>query len=417
MANPIQSEYSIEDLEQFRDENGFIDISKAGIEFTNESREMGGNPYRAKNWVSLKGKKFLIKGEAVLEEAKNYGIYAELIMEEVGKQLGIPAAHYDLVKYTDKDGKEMRGVLSESVLNREAPNAYMVSLHDLIGDVPNEPHDDGDKTNMDSALEALRANLERSGYSEEIVESTILDFKKRMVLSMAIMQTDNHPENYSFIKYKEDGVDKIKLAPIYDSESSFLLDMDEPTVAKMVGNVEGLRKATFLADPKIGIKIPESKGGFDSYWRDTAARLLLSEDEYDVSDYFFDHLRGKIDMEAAFESVESRIHAPLPEQVKLLSKFAYLYRNKDMGRIMDEVLTPENQYQIFEDLHYEDKSYEEDTPDLLDDFLKRISGAGVRKSEQTQTEDRLAAMIDRLKGLHIDDIDKEQDNEKDLDGN
>ena len=415
MANPIQSEYSIEDLEQFRDEKGFIDITKAGIQFTRESREMGGNPNRVKNWVSLKGSKFLIKGEAILEEAKNYGIYAELIMEEIGKQLGIPAAHYDLVKFTDKDGKETHGVLSESVLNKEAPNAYMVSLHDLIGDVPNEPHDDMDKTNMDSALAALRENLEKNGYSQEVVESTILDFKKRMVLSMAIMQTDNHPENYSFIKYKEDGENKIKLAPIYDSESTFLLDMDEPTVAKMVGNIEGLRKATFLADPKIGIKIPENKGGFDSYWRDTAARFLLSEDEYDVSDYFFEHLRGKIDMEAAFESVESRIHAELPEQVKLLAKYAYLYRNNDMGRIMDEVLTPENQYEIFEDLHYEDKSYEEDTPSLLEGFLSRISSDGIRESEQTQTEDRLSAMIDKLRGLHIDDNDKEKEDEKNLD--
>ena len=416
MANPIQSEYSIEDLEQFRDENGFIDITKAGIEFTDESREMGGNTDRVKNWVSLKGKRFLIKGEAILETEKNYGIYAELIMEEVGKQLGIPVAHYDLVKYTDENGKEAHGVLSESVLNREAPGAYMVSLHDLIGDVPNEPNDDFDKTNMDSALTALRENLERTGYSQEVVESTILDFKKRMVLSMAIMQTDNHPENYSFIKYKEDGVDKIKLAPIYDSESSFLLDMDEPTVAKMVENIEGLRKATFLAEPKIGIKIPEEEGGFDSYWRDTAARFLLSEKEYDVSDYFFDHIRSKIDMDQAFENVEKRIHAELPKQVKLLAKFAYLYRNKDMARIMDEELVPENQYQIFEKLNYEDRSYD-DGPSLLEGFMARINNEGIRKSEQTETSHRLEDMLSKLSDLNLDDIEPDKDDEHDLEDN
>lgn len=33
-------EYSIEDLEQFRDENGFIDLTKAGVSFQKGSREI-----------------------------------------------------------------------------------------------------------------------------------------------------------------------------------------------------------------------------------------------------------------------------------------------------------------------------------------------------------------------------------------
>ncbi len=32
--------YSIEDLEQFRDENGFIDLTKAGVSFQSGSREI-----------------------------------------------------------------------------------------------------------------------------------------------------------------------------------------------------------------------------------------------------------------------------------------------------------------------------------------------------------------------------------------
>lgn len=33
-------EYSIEDLEQFRDEKGFIDLTKAGVSFQKGSREI-----------------------------------------------------------------------------------------------------------------------------------------------------------------------------------------------------------------------------------------------------------------------------------------------------------------------------------------------------------------------------------------
>ena len=35
-----QSQYSIEELEQFRDENGYIDLAKAGVTFPKDSREI-----------------------------------------------------------------------------------------------------------------------------------------------------------------------------------------------------------------------------------------------------------------------------------------------------------------------------------------------------------------------------------------
>ena len=53
----IQSNYSLEDLEDFRDSNGFIDLTSAGIQLTNESREKRGTVDRFKNWVDFNGKK------------------------------------------------------------------------------------------------------------------------------------------------------------------------------------------------------------------------------------------------------------------------------------------------------------------------------------------------------------------------
>ena len=64
----FNSQYSIEDLEQFRDEQGFIDLTKAGVEFTEETREETGNLDRVKNWVNFQGTKALVKGEAIRDE-------------------------------------------------------------------------------------------------------------------------------------------------------------------------------------------------------------------------------------------------------------------------------------------------------------------------------------------------------------
>ena len=111
----IKSKYSLEDLEQFRDENGFIDLSKAGIQLTAESREKKGTAERIKNWVDFNGKKVLIRGNAV----ENFSMYAELIIEELAKQAGIPVAHYDIVKILGEDGTYTYGVLSEAMLDLE----------------------------------------------------------------------------------------------------------------------------------------------------------------------------------------------------------------------------------------------------------------------------------------------------------
>lgn len=173
----VKSEYSIEDLEQFRDENGFIDLTKAEIAFTAQSREVVGNPDRIKNWVNFNGKKALIKGEAILEDERNYGIYAELIVEEIAKQLGVETAHYDLIKTIDEGENEVYGVLSESVVDSDK-GEQLISLRDIIGDEPIGEGDFVDTTSLDFTIDKLKENLMLDGYSEEDVEKLIVDYKK-----------------------------------------------------------------------------------------------------------------------------------------------------------------------------------------------------------------------------------------------
>ena len=81
-----KSSYSLEDLEALRDGKGFIDLTNIGLALNEESRNIIGNQDRIKNWVDFNGTKALLKGEIALDENdKNYGIYAELITEEIAK--------------------------------------------------------------------------------------------------------------------------------------------------------------------------------------------------------------------------------------------------------------------------------------------------------------------------------------------
>ena len=326
----VKSRYSIEDLEQFRDKNGFIDLTQAEIVFTAQSREVVGNPDRIKNWVNFNGQKALIKGEAILGDEKNYGIYAELIVEEIARQLGVETAHYDLVKILDEGGNEVYGVLSKSVVDTDK-GEQLISLRDIIGDEPIGEGDFIDTTSLDFTVDKLRENLLLDGYSEEDVEKLIIEYKKRLAFSLAVIDTDKHTENIAFVKKKVNGKDVISICPNFDSESALMLDNDYTTVEMLLNDYYGLQDSVNIAHPRIGTLKSKSEGGHNSFWKDTLEELY--EDD-EVLDYCDEVLQGKIDMDVVLENVEKRIKAKLHENVRYLAKYAFNIRNEQMINVM-----------------------------------------------------------------------------------
>lgn len=327
----INSNYSLEDLEEFRDENGFIDLSKIELEFTSESREKKGTEERLKNWVDFNGKKVLIRGEAV----KNYSVYAELIVEEIANQLGIETAHYDLIKIKDESGKDIYGVLSESIIDFDKED--LISLHDLIGDEPEYEDEDimeaieyEETTRYTFTVDKLRERFAKAGYSEEDIENLISDYNKRLIFYLSILDTDKHTENIAFIKDKNS--EKLRLSPNYDSEFSLLLERDPEMVDFFLEDKTQLKEEVDIAYPKIGIHVSEENGGLDSMWKDTL-EMLCEDDE--IYDYYINTIKNGVDMEVALKNVEKRIKAPLPNQVKDFAKQTYQARNEEMEKVLN----------------------------------------------------------------------------------
>ncbi len=334
----IKCEYSIQDLEQFRDEKGFIDLSAAGVNLTEESREIIGNPNRIKNWVNFNGKKALIKGEAILDEEQNYGIYAELIVEEMAKCVGQKAAHYDLIKMQNDDGNTILGVLSESVIDLEK-GEQLVNLYDIIGDEPEQERDFIDTTTYEFTITELRKNLLHDGYTQEQVENVINDYNKRLAFIMAVIDTDKYPENIAFIKRKNNGKDEIEISPNIDSESALLLDNEITVIKKLLDNYYVLKESVNRAHPRIGTIKSVEEDGFNSFWMDSLEELCEDDEVYY---YCSDVLREQIDMDSIFEKVEKRIKAKLPEEVKLIAKYSYNCRNEDMVKVIDGEIEQQN---------------------------------------------------------------------------
>lgn len=295
----VKSNYSLKELEKLRDENGFIDLSIIGLEFTPESREKKGTEERLKNWVDFNGKKALIRGEAV----KNYSVYAELIVEEIANQLGIETAHYDLVKIKDNTGKNVYATLSESIIDFDKEE--LITLHDLIGDEPEYETEDimeaieyEETTRYTFTVDKLRERFTKAGYSKEAIENIITDYNKRLVFYLSILDTDKHSENIAFVKNKNTG--KVQLSPNYDSEFSLLLERDPEIVEFFLEDNIQLKEEVNIAYPKIGIYVSKENGGLDSIWKDTL-EMLCEDDE--VYDYYINTIKNGVDMNVALENV------------------------------------------------------------------------------------------------------------------
>lgn len=338
MSSFFKSKYTISDLEQFRDKNGFMDLTKAGIEITEETREILGNANRVKNWVDFNGQKALIKGEALCGEEKNYGMYAELIVEEIAKQLGIESAHYDLIKITDENGEEVHGVLSESVVNKE--KEQLVTLRDIIGDEPQEKSDFPDTTTYKYTIDKLREGLKRDGYSEENIETVILNYKKSLMFTLCVLDADKHTENVAFIKSKEDGEDKIRFSPNYDSESALMLDNNISIIDKLLGDYMNLKESVDTVQPRIGTLRKIEDGGYGWLWKDTLEELC--EDD-ELFDYYANTLKNKVDMDIVLDNVEERIKAKLPENVRLIAKYSYNIRSEEIEKVMNGEISIEQE--------------------------------------------------------------------------
>ncbi len=315
---------SVLDLESLRDEFGFIDLTKLNLKFPLWSKEKLGNQKRIKNWVQFQNQKVLIKSAFNLGDQKNYGIYAELIVEEIGKFLNIPMAHYDLVKLKDIDGNEVWGVMSYIIYNDEIES--LMSVHDFIGEEPSTVNSFLDSTDYYFCMKKLDMALSKGDILDK--RKVMMDFMKRQAFSILMLETDKHIENYSFI-VKENS---ICLSPNYDSEASLLLDNDVDTIAMLLEDYYALKKVTKIAQPRIGLTKKREDGGLDCFWMDTLEALIIEDDVYN---YCVNVLAKEIDMDMIFHNVEQRIKASLPEKVKLISKYAYLCRLEEFRKILD----------------------------------------------------------------------------------
>lgn len=371
MAQAIKTNISFEELEKYRDEQGFIDLDELNIELTEESREKIGNEYRIKNWMEISGVNTLIKSECKVDDKTNGGIYAELLVEELAKQAGLTCAEYDLVKI-----KGEYGVLSKTILQSERDDLHTVQS--MIGDTTyyEEYPDISDYIEVEQKLYKA---LKEEEIEKENIKKIIKDFRKQNAFFLMVCSVDKYAENISLINYinPETKQKKVRLAPIYDSECSLMLDMDFETLEEIGKNGIVFEKAVDMLDPKIAVL----EGDYASPWKNTLD-VLCEDDE--IFDFIMD-CYDNLDIKEAIRSVEKKIKAPIPNNVKKIATYAFKFRKKEM----EKILYPEIGENIFANKYKvvtSNTSIEEEIEEEENAVAKLMEKFGVYGKDETSND-------------------------------
>lgn len=320
MANAIKCNISFEELEKYRDKEGYINLDELNLELTEESREKVGNKDRIKNWVNFLGTEALVRSEFKVDGKRNAGIYAELIVEELAKQAGLSSAFYDLIKINGE-----YGIVTKKMFNSK--ECDLLTLDSLIGQT--EFYEEyPEMSDYIEVEEKLYKSLKEENIQKDNRKEIIKEFRKRNAFFMMVCSLDKHTENISFISSinKKTNEKQFELAPIYDSESSLMLDMDIETLEKIEKHGLGLQQNVDMLDPKIAV----FEGIYSSLWKNTLDTLCEDDDIFRFILDCYDNLN----INEAIKNVEKKIKAPLPKIVKSIATYVFEFRRKQIEKII-----------------------------------------------------------------------------------
>ena len=297
--------FTLEELQKTRDENGYMNINKKDIPSTIATREKVGNEFRYKEWISTPdGQKYLVKTNAEsVDGGQCYLEYAEMICMQLAKKVGIEYADYDLIKV---DGEP--GVITKCMTNDDEE---LITL-DMLNNGTYEHPDCLNVVEYVDVRNNLNENLMALGtLSKDEIKQINDEMDKRVLFDIFIGAADRHTENISFIHTK-DG--KLKLAPMYDSENSLGLELDKDTIVKIVENPEGFNMALDAYVPKIGV-VPFKECDNKDITEATFFYALDSDESFD----FLDKLLNDVDIYEVMDEVEEKIGAKLPQEVRAMA--------------------------------------------------------------------------------------------------
>ena len=258
--------------------------------------------------VTKDGKQYIYKYGAINNE-----IWAELIAEQLGLQAGINMAHYELASC-----KNTIGVLTPLFLQ---PSELIVSSDNLKLNMQRICDENNININL-SANTIANIVTAASLYDDRVdLEALTLDLMLRWTFYGMIMESDKNDTNIGLIK----GKNALSLTPDYDNSSMACLNKN---TAQLIDSLKNGYTIYSMTDSiKTNLKISETDTGF--FLQDFES---FTKNYPEQCDYCRERL-SKIDIDIAFEIVETINQTKIPWEVKYWVSKAITTRFQDMQNI------------------------------------------------------------------------------------
>lgn len=259
------------------------------------------------------GKKYIFKYGVV-----NYEMYAELIAERLGIQIGIDMAHYEAAHMDNRIG-----VITDNFLGRDDLIITSDKLREYIQILFNENNINFDVKDS-SILNIIEAVWT---YDNNInIENLSYELMKRWLFYGLILESDKNSTNISFIKT----IDGLKLSPDYDNSSMCELSKNISNYIPMLYRgydiysfTDGVTSKLHLSKKTDGLSFLEEYKIFVEKYGDICGNVLNTFEN--------------IDVDLAIKEVEKINKIEVPYEVKFWVRKVIYTRFTDMKNIYKNI--------------------------------------------------------------------------------
>jgi len=332
-----------ENIENFR-ESGFLNLD----EYLKRNPENFVYPYYLEGyngdnfWTRIRKEdeeKFVYVKPRELHLENEYNTYAELIQEEVLKQVGIKTAHYDLAKYNNNVA-----TISDNALGDYDKELFLLNSSELLS---RSSYISDDTNDIENIFRVIHEYCESEGLGQEIEEKCKKDIANICVANTFLMSTNQTLDDFDFVVgMDKNGEEKMLVSPVCHNSYCLGSNFTKNDIEEMLENSEIMKERIDLCYTDVGIS-EELRDTSYPYWEDSLY-YMIEEDE-DVLE-FATYCANKINIDDAINKVEERIEADIPKEYKDFVRVSFYERldkicsslNLDYYTIMDNKIIDGN---------------------------------------------------------------------------
>lgn len=252
-----------------------------------------------------KEKYIYVKPRNDAEDNPAYNTYAELVYEELLKQVGIKTADFDLASY---DG--MNATISDNILEKYSKDNFLINGSELLEGKRYLPNTEND---LDSLFDAIEDYCRAEYLDKDIRNKCIEDIEKICIADIFTLSTNRKVTDYDFVAGKDKyGNEVFNLAPNCHNTYPLGSNTSLEDMYDMLENEDMLadRTQTYYTDSGV----PQSKRNIDyPYWEDTLYYLI--EENPNMLQFTRDCAQ-KMNIEDAIGKVEKKIESKIPIEYK-----------------------------------------------------------------------------------------------------